>query len=134
MVFFIAKFIIKLNRKKNEKLKGVIYMNNVNITEKFALCMLKEKKNLYSERVKPYLITSMIIEMLLNGNLEITDKVVLCDKMPTINYNKKLYEIMKDMKKDKVSLRIILSSICFGFSTKNLKSIITLLKDSMVEN
>ena len=44
MVFFIAKFIIKLNRKKNEKLKGVIYMNNVNITEKFALCMLKEKK------------------------------------------------------------------------------------------
>ena len=44
MVFFIAKFIIKLNRKKNEKLKGVIYMNNINITEKFALCMLKEKK------------------------------------------------------------------------------------------
>ena len=74
--------------------------------------------------------------MLLNGNLEITDKdkVVLYDKMPTINYNKKLYKIIKDMKKDKVSLRIILSSICFGFSTKNLKSIITLLKDSMVEN
>ncbi len=97
---------------------------------------VKRKKNLYSERVKPYLIASMIIEMLLNGNLEIIDKdkVVLYDKMPTINYNKKLYEIMKDMKKDKVSLRIILSSICFGFSTKNLKSIITLLKDSMVEN
>ncbi len=31
-------------------------MNNVNITEKYTLCMLKEKKNLYAERVKPYLI------------------------------------------------------------------------------
>lgn len=136
MVFFIAKFITKLNREKSEKLKGAIYLNNANITEKFALCMLQEKKNLYAERVKPYLIASMIIEMLLNGNLEITDKdkVVLCDKMPTINYNKKLYEIIKDMKKDKVSLRIILSSICFGFSTKNLKSIIALLKDRMLEN
>ncbi len=78
----------------------------------------------------------MIIEMMLDGNLEINDKdkVILCDKMPTINYNKKLYEIIKDMKKDKVPLKIILRSICFGFSTKNLKSIVNLLKESMIEN
>ncbi len=95
----------------------------------------KRKKNLYAERVKPYLIVSMIIEMMLDGNLEINDKdkVILCDKIPTINYNKKLYNIIKDMKKDKVPLKIILRSICFGFSTKNLKSIVNSLKDSMLE-
>ena len=37
------------------------------------------------------------------------------------------------MKKDKVPLKIILRSICFGFSTKNLKSIVNSLKDSMLE-
>ena len=100
-------------------------MNKVNITEKYTLCILKEKKNLYRREVTPYLIVSMIVEMMLDENLEITDKdkVILNDKMPTANYNKKLYEIIKDMKKDKISLRIVLNSICFGFSTKNLKSI-----------
>ena len=111
-------------------------MNDVNITEKYTLCILKEKKNLYRREVTPYLIVSMIVEMMLDENLEITDKdkVILNDKMPTANYNKKLYEIIKDMKKDKISLRIVLNSICFGFSTKNLKSIVNTLKDSMLED
>ena len=111
-------------------------MNKVNITEKYTLCMLKEKKTLYEKELTPYLIVSMIVEMMLDDNLEITDenKVKLNDKMPMANYNKKLYEVIKDMKKDEVSLRYILSSICHSFSTKNLKSIISILKDSMLED
>lgn len=73
---------------------------------------------------------------MLDDNLTITDKneVVLNDKVPTANYNKKLYEILKNMKKDKVSLRYVLASICHSFSTKNLKSIINELKDCMLRD
>ena len=45
-----------------------------------------------------------------------------------------MYDVIKDMKKDEVSLRYILSSICYSLSTKNLKSIISALKDKMVED
>ena len=111
-------------------------MNNVNITEKYTLCMLKEKKTLYEKELTPYLIVSMIIEMMLDENLEVTDKnnVILKDKMPTADYNKRLYEIIKDMKKDEVPLRSILTSICYSFSSKKLKDIISLLKNRMLEN
>lgn len=50
-------------------------MNNVSITEKYTLFILKEKKNLYTQDVKPYLIVSMIIEMMIDGNLEIAIKI-----------------------------------------------------------
>lgn len=111
-------------------------MNNVSITEKYALCLLKEKKNFYLAEVKPYLIASMIVEMMIDENLEIIDKdkVVLKDKVPTDSYNKKLYEVIKDMKKDKLPLRNIFTSICFGFSLKNLKEIVSLLQDSMLKD
>ncbi len=111
-------------------------MDNINITQKYTLCMLKEKKTLYEKELSPYLIVSMIVEMMLDGNLEITDKnkVILNDKIPTANYNKRLYDIIKDMKKDEVLLKSILTSICYGFSSKNLKSIVNTLKDSMVED
>ena len=79
-------------------------MNNVNITEKYTLCMLKEKKMLYENELTPHLIVSMMIEMMLDGNLEITDKdkVKLNEKVPTAKYNKRLYEIMKDLKKEEI--------------------------------
>lgn len=111
-------------------------MNNVNITEEYALCMLKEKKLLYGKELTPYLIVSMIVEMMLDDNLSINEKneVILNNKVPTANYNKKLYEIIENMKKDKVPLRIVLTSICYSFSTKNLKSILNELKDSMVRD
>ncbi len=98
-------------------------MNNVNITEKYTLCLLKEKKILNNRYVTPYLIVSMMVRMMLDGNLEITDKneITLNDKIPTVSYDKKLYEILKDMKKDKLSLRYVLTSICQDFSTKNIK-------------
>ena len=104
-------------------------MNNINITEKYALCMLKEKKTLHERELTPYLIVSiditvsLILEMMLDDNLEITDKnkVILNDKIPTKNYNKKLYEIIKNMKKDEAPLRYILTAICYSFLGKNLK-------------
>ena len=106
------------------------------ITEKYALCMLKEKKYLNTQYTKPYLIMSMIIEMMIDENLEITDKnkVKLNEKEPTTKYNKRLYEIIKDMKKEEIPLKNILMNICFGLSTKKFKSIETLLKESMEEN
>lgn len=111
-------------------------MDNVSITEQYALCMLKEKKTLHEEELSPYLIVSMIVEMMLDDNLTFTEKneVVLSEKVPTLSYNKQLYEVIKGMKKDKVSLRYILSSICHSFSTKDLKNIISELKDAMLKD
>lgn len=110
-------------------------MNNVNITEKYTLCMLKEKKMLYENELTPHLIVSMMIEMMLDGNLEITDKdkVKLNEKVPTAKYNKRLYEIMKDLKKEEISLKNIITSICYTFSNKKLQSVIETLKDGMLE-
>ena len=69
-------------------------MNNVSITEKYTLCMLKEKKTLLENVVAPYIIVSMIVEMMLDENLEINDnKVVLNNKVTTADYNRKLYEL-----------------------------------------
>ena len=95
--------------------------------------MLKEKKNLYVQQVKPYIIISMIVEMMIDENLEITDKdkVKLTDKEPKVNYNKKLYEVIKNMKKEEIPLKNIIMSICFGMSLKNLKSIVNLLLETM---
>ncbi len=56
-------------------------MNNVNITEKYTLFILK-------------------------------------DKIPKISYNRKLCEIIKDMKKDEIPLKAILKSVCY-ISLKN---------------
>ncbi len=108
-------------------------MKDINITEKYTLCVLKEKKNLYVQQVKPYIIVSMIVEMMIDENLEITDKdkVKLTDKEPTVNYNKKLYEVIKNMKKEEIPLKNIIMSICFGMSLKNLKSIVNLLLETM---
>lgn len=73
--------------------------------------------------------------MMLDGNLEINDKnkVILKDKIPKISYNRKLYEIIQDMKKDEISLKAILKSVCY-ISLKKLKSIINLLENQMLED
>ena len=110
-------------------------MNNVNITEKYTLCMLKEKKMLYENELTPHLIVSMIIEMMLDGNLEITDKnkVKLNEKLPISNYNKNLYEIMKDLKKEEIPLKNIITSICYTLPYKKLQGVIEALKEGMLE-
>ena len=111
-------------------------MKKINITEKYTLCMLKEKKTLHEKELTPYLIVSMIVEMMLNDNLEVTDKnkVILSENRPTESYNIKLYDIIKDMNKEELSLRYILSSICYSFSSKKLKSIISELENKMIED
>ncbi len=111
-------------------------MNNVNITEKYALCMLKEKKTLHEKELSPYLIVSMIVEMMLEGDLEITDnnKVILNNRVPTASYNQRLYDSIKDMKKEEIPLKYVLKAICYTLSNKKLKSIISVLKEKMVED
>ena len=98
--------------------------------------MLKEKKNLYETELVPHLFISMIIEMMLDGNLEITkeNKVKLKDEIPSSDYNKQLYHIIKDMKKEEISLKNIITSICNGFTNQKMKSVIELLKDNMVKH
>ena len=95
-------------------------MKNASITERYALCLLKEKKNLYRNDIKPYLIVSMLIEMMIDENLEITEKnkIIIKDKIPTDKHNQQLYEYIKDMKKEEIPLKNILTSICYGFSRK----------------
>lgn len=106
-------------------------MNNV--TKKYALFMLKEKRKLYDSEIASHLFVSMIVEMMLDGNLEITNKnkVKIIDKLPTENYNRKLYEIIKEMKKDEVPFRDIIISICCGFTNKKMKDVVELLKENM---
>ena len=108
-------------------------MNQVTITEKYALCMLKEKGKLEDSEVKPHLLVSMIVEMMLDGNLEITDKnkVKITSDLPITPYNKQLYEIIGEMKKDEVPLKTLLTSLCNEWPEKKMKAIVALFKDSM---
>ena len=108
-------------------------MNQVTITEKYALGMLKEKGKLEDSEVKPHLLVSMIVEMMLDGNLEITDKnkVKITSDLPITPYNKQLYEIIGEMKKDEVPLKTLLTSLCNEWPEKKMKAIVALFKDSM---
>ena len=97
-----------INQIKFYLIKRGIDMNNITITEKYALCMLKEMKKFINEELPPHLIVSMIIEMMLEDCLEIIDyntgkvfestgkiKVKLNDKEPLNEYNKILYNYIK---------------------------------------
>lgn len=111
-------------------------MDNVTITEKYALCMLKEKKKFYESELTPHLVMSMIIEMMLSDNLEITakNKVKLNDNEPSTEYNKQLYNIIKDMKKKEVDIKDIITNICYGFTSKKMKDVVESLKEEMIKS
>ena len=111
-------------------------MNNVGITEKYALCMLKEKPKFYETELVPHLLVSMIIEMMLDENLEITEKnkIKLNEKEPIKTYNKKLYDIIKEKNKNYVSFENVISNLCYSFSDKKMKSVIDCLKEEMLNN
>lgn len=106
---------------------------NTTITEKYALCMLKEKRNLYGSEL-PYLVMSMLVEMMLYGNLEITanNQVIIKNELVTSEYNRRLCEFLKAMKKEKLYLKDIVTTITNGFSNKKLRGIIELLQDGMI--
>lgn len=118
-------------------------MNGITITEKYALCMLKEKRKFYETELTSHLLVSMIIEMMLDGNLEVGNKckVRLTDKIPTANYNIQLYNAIKERKftgivkkSDEIPFKDIISLICYSFSSKIIKSIVEPLKEKMVED
>lgn len=110
-------------------------MNTATITEKYALCALEEKKNLYNHEIGAYLIASMIVEMMEDGNLEIAEKnkVKLLGREPAQAYSKQLYDIIKEMGKPEIPLKKIIEKLCFGFSHKQLNSIVDLLKEALLE-
>ncbi len=114
---------------------------DLTITEKYALCMLKEKEKFYESELTPYLLTSMILEMMLDGSLEVVDKnIKLIDKIPKDNYNIQLYYAIKErkfagiLKKADISFRDIITLVCYSFSNKTMKSIIEPLKVKMIED
>ena len=110
-------------------------MNNCSITEKYALCILKERKNLYENGdVFAYLVVSMILEMMIDGNLDIVekDKIILSNKEPENEYNKHLYNIISELKKDKVSLREVIPLVCTN--SKYLTDIAISLKNKMLDD
>ena len=74
--------------------------------------------------MKPHLLVSMIVEMMLDGNLEITDKnkVKITSDLPITPYNKQLYEIIGEMKKDEVPLKTLLTSLCNEWPEKKDES------------
>lgn len=118
-------------------------MNDITITEKYALCMLKEKRKFYETELTSHLLVSMIIEMMLDGNLEVGNKckVRLTDKIPTANYNIQLYNAIREKKftgivkkSDEIPFKDIISLVCYSFSSKIIKSIVEPLKEKMVED
>lgn len=122
-------------------------MNNITVTEKYALCMLKELKHFDHIELSIYLTTSMILESMLDGDLEIIDyntkkglfelsnkiKVKLNDREPINEYNKILYNIIKEIGKEEISFVKIIETIC-GFSAKKINMLIQSLKEKMLQD
>lgn len=109
------------------------------ITEKYALFLLKEHKKLYDNETSPYLLVSMMSEMIINDNLEINNnKIKITSKVPNKNYNKKLYELInylcQELKKEEIDIKKVLNYICYGFTSKNERSIIDALKEDMFKD
>ena len=105
--------------------------------------MLKDKRKFYETELTSQLLVAMIIEMMLDGNLEISNKskVKLTDKIPVTNYNIQLYNAIKDgkftgklKKSDEILFKDIIALVCYSFSNKTMKSIVEPLKEKMVED
>ena len=58
------------------------------------------KRKFYETEFTSHLLVSMIIEMMLDGNLEVSNKskVSLTDKIPTVNYTIQLCNAIKEGK------------------------------------
>lgn len=87
-------------------------MENVTAAEKYLLCALKYGYT-FDNNVRVPLIITTIIEMALEGNLEIIEnnKIVLTDKIPTINYHKHVYDAIKCKRKN-ISIKTLLLVMC----------------------
>ena len=109
-------------------------MEKFNLTEKYALCMLNEREDsLENGDLVAHLVTSMIFEMVLDCNLKLTgNQVKVTDKIPEIDYNRKLYDYIKEMKKDEISIEEILPYICTN--NKKKQEITESLKNVMLKH
>jgi len=122
-------------------------MNNITVTEKYALCMLKEVKKFNDLELATHLIVSMVVEMMLEGSIEIIDnnkkkkweiisdiKVRLNNKIPKNEYNRELYKIIEEFNKTEISISQIIEKLCYSFSNKNYFAVIQALKEKMISN
>jgi len=122
-------------------------MNNITVTEKYALCMLKEVKKFNDLELATHLIVSMVVEMMLEGSIEIIDnnkkkkweiisdiKVRLNNKIPKNEYNRELYKIIEEFNKTEISISQIIEKLCYSFSNKNYFAVIQALQEKMISN
>lgn len=119
----------------------------ITVTEKYALCMLKDVKKFSNSELSAHIVVSMIVEMILGGNLEVVDKdkkkkweiipdinVKLNNQLPKEEYNRKLYEIIEETNKPQIGISQIIEKICFSFSDKKYMEIIQLLQEKMIND
>lgn len=82
-------------------------MNNLTVTELFALYLLKRRRNFYHGTVSPYLLNCMLAEMYLNGNIAIDEELYIettNERVPTASYHRMLFDLIKE-KNRKIFLR-----------------------------
>ena len=125
-------------------------MRAISVSEKFALFMLKEKYSFNYLEFKIYFIGSVLIEMIMDGNLKIIDninqknklfdskyKVTLTAKAPDKEYNRVVYNYIKDLNKSEISLKDAIHYVLYGkygFSDKKYRELVSLVKTSMISN
>lgn len=119
-------------------------MNNVTVTEKYALCMLKEVKKFSDMELSAHLVVSMVVEMMLEGSLEIVEdkkkkweiikdiKVKLNNKLPKDEYNRALYKIIEELNKPEIAISQIIEKLCYSFTDKKYMEVIQPLQNKMI--
>lgn len=120
-------------------------MNDLSIVEKYSICALKELKSFNNMHFSINLITAMLLEMMLDDNLEIIErekrtlfgseyKIILNAKAPNKNYNRILYNYIKDMNKMEFDMYDVVMKTYHGngFSDKKYMEIVSALKEEMV--
>ena len=94
----------------------------------------------------PHIAVSMIIEMILDGCLEVVDKIKtkwemvnkvyikLNDKLPSTEYNRELYKIIEEINKPEITISQIIEIVCYSFSDKKYMTITRALKEKMIND
>lgn len=112
-------------------------MDNLTVTEKYAICILKSRKNLYDDDILyvddiiSYLLMSMIVEMFLDGNIDFAENnnIVLTGKLPNSKYLVSFYTILKDQNKEQINIKNFIGLV---ISYAQIKDIIEPLKESLI--
>lgn len=121
-------------------------MSNVTVSEKYTLCMLKEIRNFSNMELSIHLVTSMLIEMMLEDNLEIIENskknffgcnmsIKLNARAPKEEYNQIFYNYLRENNKEEINMYEAITSVCYGrsgFSDRKYKEIVTKFKEKMV--